>query len=211
MKLLALLFLFIIANPEIWPARPAKLPPPQVGAAATRNPLPAAAPTAQAVVPLSSGSPAGAYYGLGNPWAVIDELDPGYCENTWSGFGWTGRLAWPTDSHNLNPRRLFRQGHPAIDINADSGAPVYAGAPGRVVWSGWSAWGFGNLVVVDHGGGWQTFYAHLVEAEHELCNAAVGQGATIGHVGQTGAATWPHLHFEVRNGLFSYDPLPLLP
>lgn len=149
-------------------------------------------------------TPLESYYGLGNPWAIIDKPGDGLCELQ-DGYGWSNSLQWPLVG-TVNENRGFRQGHPAIDINTPSGTPVAAATPGIVVWAGWNVWGFGNLVVLAHGGGWQTFYAHLASVA-VACGQGVAAGSIIGASGHTGAATWPHLHFEVRNGINSYDPM----
>jgi murein DD-endopeptidase MepM/ murein hydrolase activator NlpD len=67
-----------------------------------------------------------------------------------------------------------------------------------VVYSGWNDWGYGNVIVIDHGDGWQTLYAHL-SAIYAGCSAGVTQGATIGLIGTTGNSSGPHLHFEIMS------------
>ena len=67
-----------------------------------------------------------------------------------------------------------------------------------VVYSGWNDWGYGNVVVIDHGNGWQTLYAHL-NVIYAGCGASVSQGAVIGGLGSTGRSSGPHLHFEIMN------------
>ena len=94
--------------------------------------------------------------------------------------------------------------HTGVDIGARTGTPVHATADGIVVSAGWSG-GYGRLVIVDHGGGTQTYYAHLsrfsVEAGEE-----VRRGDQIGLVGSTGRVTAPHLHYEVRIGGSPVNP-----
>lgn len=153
--------------------------------------------------------PPGAVFPLGTPWISVTELDTGFCPVV-SGFGWTGGLSWPVSGRTINENRGFRLGHSGIDINSPLGDPAFAAQSGTVVWAGWSTWGFGNLVVIAHGGTWHTYYAHLSEV-YVSCGQSVGAGTTIGATGQTGAATWPHLHFEVRNQGFSYNPANYLP
>jgi murein DD-endopeptidase MepM/ murein hydrolase activator NlpD len=66
-----------------------------------------------------------------------------------------------------------------------------------VVYSGWSDWGYGNVIAIDHGTGMQTLYAHL-STINVGCGAFVTQGDVIGAMGSTGNSSGPHLHFEMR-------------
>lgn len=94
--------------------------------------------------------------------------------------------------------------HPALDFDATVGTAVVASAAGRVVFAGWSQRGHGNLVVIDHGLGWQSWYAHL-----ERFSVSVGDwvchSCPIGSVGNTGFSSAPHLHFEIRHGCTFYN------
>jgi len=87
--------------------------------------------------------------------------------------------------------------HKGVDIRAITGTPVRSTADGIVIHAGWDMSGYGRLVVVDHGGGIQTWYAHL-----SRINVSVGQemhrGDVLGLVGSTGRVTAPHLHYEVH-------------
>ena len=98
-------------------------------------------------------------------------------------------------------QRKFHQG---IDIAAAAGTPIHAVAPGRVVFSGVKA-GYGNLIEVDHGGGWVTRYGHNSK---NLVNVGdqVDAGRQIGLVGRTGRASGDHLHFEARQDGRAVDP-----
>ena len=99
--------------------------------------------------------------------------------------------------------------HPGIDIVASMGTPVRATAAGKVRFAGWNGGGYGELVVVKHSGGVASFYAHLSEIDvHPGQVVAVGQ--QLGLVGETGLATGPHLHFEMRVHGAAVDPLPAL-
>jgi len=94
--------------------------------------------------------------------------------------------------------------HTGVDISAPTGTPVEATADGIVTLAGWSS-GYGQLVVVDHGGGMETYYAHLsrfavVEGQE------VRRGDQVGAVGSTGRVTAPHLHYEVRIGGTPVNP-----
>ena len=98
--------------------------------------------------------------------------------------------------------------HEGIDIAAGTGTPIRAAASGSVISAGWMG-GYGNLVVVDHGGGLATAYAHM-----STIGAGAGQrvvqGQVIGYVGCTGHCFGPHLHFEVRVNGSAVDPLGYL-
>ena len=89
--------------------------------------------------------------------------------------------------------------HRGVDITAPTGTPVHTTADGLVVQAEAVSGGYGRLVVIDHGGGTQTWYAHLsrigVRAGQE-----VHRGEVVGSVGSTGRTTAPHLHYEVRLG-----------
>jgi murein DD-endopeptidase MepM/ murein hydrolase activator NlpD len=99
--------------------------------------------------------------------------------------------------------------HAGIDITAPPGTPVYAAAPGRVTFVGWSD-GYGFLVVVTHARQERTFYAHLSRIDVRV-GVWIDKGVRVGAVGATGDATGPHLHFEVRVRGAAVDPLLGLP
>jgi murein DD-endopeptidase MepM/ murein hydrolase activator NlpD len=86
------------------------------------------------------------------------------------------------------------------------GNAVYAADSGVVVYAGWSNYGYGNLVVIDHGNGWQTAYAHL-SAFSVGCGQSVSRGIMIGALGSTGNSTGPHLHFEMSINGAKVNPL----
>jgi murein DD-endopeptidase MepM/ murein hydrolase activator NlpD len=94
--------------------------------------------------------------------------------------------------------------HTGVDISAPAGTPVRATADGIVVSAGWSG-GYGSLVVVDHGGGIQTYYAHLSHF-YVQTGREVRRGELVGAVGSTGRVTAPHLHYEVRIGGAPVNP-----
>jgi murein DD-endopeptidase MepM/ murein hydrolase activator NlpD len=98
--------------------------------------------------------------------------------------------------------------HEGIDIAASSGTPIRAAAAGTVIHAGWLG-GYGNLVVVDHGNGLATAYAHA-SAILVGVGQQVAQGDTVSLVGSTGHSTGPHLHFEVRVNGVAVDPLGYL-
>ena len=108
----------------------------------------------------------------------------------------------------LGPRHSPCKGcsrfHKGIDIGAPRGTPAKAADGGTVVYAG-VAKGYGNVVIVDHGGGRQTRYAHL-DSIGVSVGAKVSQGQGIGAVGSTGLGTGPHLHFEIREGAVAGQP-----
>ncbi|MEP7359114.1 MAG: M23 family metallopeptidase, partial [Anaerolineales bacterium] len=87
--------------------------------------------------------------------------EPGACRGPFSGPSGTFTFIWPAGNHYLSGTDFLPVGHPGIDIAAGLGSPIYASDTGVVVFAGWSTRGYGNLVIIDHGNGWQTAYAHL--------------------------------------------------
>jgi murein DD-endopeptidase MepM/ murein hydrolase activator NlpD len=96
--------------------------------------------------------------------------------------------------------------HAGLDFPAPKGAAIGAARSGRVVFAGWGGSGWGNLVVIAHGSGVRTLYAHLSRMSVKP-GKSVGTGSTIGYVGASGRATGPHLHFEVTVRGANVDPL----
>ena len=110
-----------------------------------------------------------------------------------------GTFVWPTTETWLSGYDYSPEtNHRAIDIAGDIGNPVFATDAGVVVYSNWNEAGYGNLIVVDHGNGWQSVYAHL-DNYAKYCGDNVEQGEMIGTLGSTGNSSGPHLHFELRN------------
>lgn len=110
-----------------------------------------------------------------------------------SGFGWrkdpfTGERAW----------------HSGVDFAAPQGSPVQAAWDGRVVFNG-ERGGYGRMVVLEHEGGWRTYYAHNNENTVKVGDQ-VHAGQTIATVGSSGRSTGPHLHFEIRQGNLAWNP-----
>jgi murein DD-endopeptidase MepM/ murein hydrolase activator NlpD len=118
-------------------------------------------------------------------------------------------LIWPVSGPITSPFG-WRWGrmHEGIDIGVPYGTPIHAAAAGTVIYCGWEE-GYGNLVVIDHGGGIATAYGHQSSIA-VTCGQHVDQGQVIGYVGCTGHCTGPHLHFEVRVNGAPVDPLGYL-
>lgn len=127
----------------------------------------------------------------------------------------TGSLAWPVNCPYITSRYGMRvhpisgeyKNHGGIDIGASYGSPIYASDGGTVTTSsdGWNS-GYGNYVIIDHGNGYVTLYAHM---SSRACSVgdSVSQGQVIGYVGSSGNSTGAHLHFEVYAGGGRTDPL----
>jgi murein DD-endopeptidase MepM/ murein hydrolase activator NlpD len=140
--------------------------------------------------PITRDNPASAaYYGSGS------------CGAIYEGAIGIGTFIWPTVSRTISGYDYNPGIHPAIDIAGPEGNSVYATDSGVVVYAGWSEYGYGNLIVLDHGNGWQSAYAHL-SVVGVFCGQSVAQGTTIGAVGNTGNSTGPHLHFELRSEIY---------
>jgi peptidoglycan hydrolase-like protein with peptidoglycan-binding domain len=117
-------------------------------------------------------------------------------------FALTRPVRAPTGDR-FGPRGL--RFHAGLDFPAPSGRRVRAAAAGRVVFAGWDPSGFGNLLVIDHGNGVRTRYAHLSRFAVRR-GAYVARGQVVGRVGATGRATGPHLHFEALIRGANADP-----
>jgi murein DD-endopeptidase MepM/ murein hydrolase activator NlpD len=119
----------------------------------------------------------------------------------------SGRFAWPTRGVLT---QKFWSGHPGIDIANRTGTPIYAADDGYVVLAGRDTWGYGNQVVIDHGNGYKTRYAHLSRIDVKA-GQTVKKNQQIGLMGSTGRSTGPHLHFEVIYNGAVRNPLGFLP
>ncbi len=119
-------------------------------------------------------------------------------------------LIWPCRGPLTSPFGMrWGRMHQGQDIACGVGTPIHAAKAAIVVFAGVMS-GYGNVVILDHGGGFSTLYAHqsrmaVTQGQH------VGQGDVIGFVGSTGHSTGPHLHFETRFGGTPRNPVPYLP
>jgi murein DD-endopeptidase MepM/ murein hydrolase activator NlpD len=117
---------------------------------------------------------------------------------------------WPVEGKIVN---LFEESedkrHQGIDISSPLGTPIKASYAGKVIYSNNTIKGYGNLVLLRHSEKFVTVYAHNQENLIEE-GGWVEKGQIIGKVGQTGRATGPHLHFEIRRNNKAVDPLPFL-
>jgi murein DD-endopeptidase MepM/ murein hydrolase activator NlpD len=142
---------------------------------------------------------------------VAKVLGPGACENVQGGLVGSGAFIWPSANHYLSGYDYEpNANHPGIDIAGKEGDSVYAADNGVVVYAGWNNWGYGNVIVINHGNGWQTLYAHL-SAYTVSCGQFVYQGNVIGAIGTTGNSDGPHLHFEMMYNAVRVNPHDYLP
>lgn len=122
---------------------------------------------------------------------------PGLCEIQ-IGHGGSGYFIRPARRYIIS--QYFHPWHPGIDLAMPTGSNIYAMDGGTVVYAGWNPAGYGNLVILDHGEGWRTYYAHLSQV-YVNCGDWVPRGSIIAASGNTGNSTGPHLHFELlKNG-----------
>lgn len=119
----------------------------------------------------------------------------------------TGNFGWPVSGRIT---QKFWTRHPGIDIGAPTGSPIYAADSGYIIQAGWSNVGYGFMILINHGNGYLTRYAHLSVMNVEVGDS-VKKGQIIGRVGSTGNSTGPHLHFEIIRGGAHRNPFGLLP
>ncbi len=131
-----------------------------------------------------------------------------------------GSFGWPTPGYKritspFGPRTYTLNGkkvssnHKGIDIGAPSGAKIVASNGGKIVTSAYNAGGYGNYVIIDHGGGKMTVYGHMSKRGVSV-GQSVTKGQQIGLVGSTGRSTGPHLHFEIRINGTAVNPINYL-
>lgn len=133
----------------------------------------------------------------------------GQCPGGYTGILGSGTFIWPTQSRTLSGND-YSNIHRGIDIRAGLGDPIVAVDNGVVMYAGWNNWGYGNLVMIDHGNGWESVYAHLSQWSVQ-CGQSVKQGEVIGAAGNTGRSSGPHLHFELRYNATFVNPWTVLP
>jgi murein DD-endopeptidase MepM/ murein hydrolase activator NlpD len=138
-------------------------------------------------------------------------LGPGACDPVSGGAVGYGNFVWPTNKHYLSGFDYSpKTNHWGIDIAGAEGEGVYATDAGVIVYAGWNNYGYGNMIMIDHGNGFQSLYAHL-SAIYRSCGQSVGQGEGIGAIGSTGHSSGPHLHFEIMTATVKINPWDVLP
>jgi len=119
-----------------------------------------------------------------------------------------GNFMWPTSGHISQKYYWY---HRAVDIASRDAPNIVAAQGGTVITAGWSGGGYGNFVVIDHGNGYQTLYAHMLNNSIVVKPGnKVSQGQKLGVLGSTGRSTGPHLHFEIKTAKGNVDPLTVL-
>ena len=137
-------------------------------------------------------------------------LGAGACDPISGGAVGYGSFIYPTNKHYLSGFDWSPQtNHNGLDFAGNTGEAVYASDAGVIVYSGWNDYGYGNMVMIDHGNNFQSLYAHL-SALNVGCGQSVGQGEVIGAVGSTGRSSGSHLHFEIMAGV-KVNPWDYLP
>ena len=122
----------------------------------------------------------------------------------------TPRFAWPVNGEIMSPfGQRHGEHHEGIDIRAPKGTPVHAAEAGRVIHADASLAGYGKMIVIKHAGRLYSVYAHNSKLLVEV-GQFVEKGDEIAEVGDTGNATTPHLHFEIRTNNTPRDPLEFL-
>ena len=138
-------------------------------------------------------------------------LGPGACDPVSGGAVGFGTFVWPSNSHYLSGFDYRPDAnHWGLDLAGNDGEGVYATDAGVVVYAGWNNYGYGNMIMVDHGNNFQSRYAHL-SGISVGCGQSVGQGDLIGAIGNTGRSTGSHLHFEIRAISSFVNPWDVLP
>jgi len=138
-------------------------------------------------------------------------LGPGACDPITGGAIGYGTFIWPANKHYLSGFDYTPgANHWGIDLAGNEGEAVYATDAGVIVYAGWNNYGYGNMIMIDHGSGFQSLYGHL-SAINVQCGQSVGQGDVIGAIGSTGRSTGAHLHFEIRSLSSFVNPHDVLP
>jgi murein DD-endopeptidase MepM/ murein hydrolase activator NlpD len=126
---------------------------------------------------------------------------PGSC----TGVSPSGGSYWGNPLPNGTWVRGFSAAHSGIDLSASTGTPIYAANSGQVLFSGYSTWGYGEAVVIEHGPSYSTLYGHMSN-RNVSCGQSVVTGQIIGFVGSTGNSSGPHLHFEIQYNGQAMEP-----
>ncbi len=148
--------------------------------------------------PIRTGTQSGA----ANPEGSIH---PGSCRAIYSGTGGGGSYMNPLGATPYRVTNGFAPWHPGVDLAAEANTPVYASETGVVVFAGWHRDGYGEMIILDHGDGWTSYYGHL-SSRFVSCGDQVSKGQYIAQMGMSGNASGIHLHFEIREDDVPQNP-----
>ncbi|MEN8172699.1 MAG: peptidoglycan DD-metalloendopeptidase family protein [Chloroflexota bacterium] len=154
----------------------------------------------QWIIPVAARGSAGVSSGI---------YGAGACPGGYDGLYGSGAFIWPANNHTISGNDYW-SGHLAIDIGVVTGDAIFAADSGVIMFAGWATGGYGNVVAIDHGNGYQTLYAHL-NSVNVSCGQSVRTGQVIAAGGSTGNSTGPHLHFEIRYQGGFINPWYVLP
>ncbi len=136
-----------------------------------------------------------------------------YGDYTYEGTPAKGNFLWPVPSSKRISSYFGQRGfkhHDGIDIPGRSGSSILSVSDGKVIYSGNGISGYGNLVIISHGGGLHTVYGHN-RKNHVRKGQKVYRGQVIAELGNTGRSTGPHVHFEIRRRNSAVNPMAYLP
>lgn len=137
-----------------------------------------------------------------NP-AVARVMGAGSCGSVSDGAVGIGSFIWPSANHHISGFDYSPEtNHRGLDIAGNTGEGVWAVDAGVIVYAGWNDYGYGTMIMIDHGNGWQSLYAHL-NGMNVVCGMSVDQGTVIGAIGSTGQSSGSHLHFELMHSEYS--------
>lgn len=132
--------------------------------------------------------------GSGNPEGAVH---PGSCRARYSGAGGTQSYQNPVGDVPYRITNGYASWHPGVDLASNHGTTIFAADTGVIVFAGWHRDGYGELIIIDHGNGWTTYYGHNSK-RFVGCGDQVSQGQIIAEMGMSGNATGVHVHFEIR-------------
>lgn len=151
--------------------------------------------------PINTGTTSGA----ANPEGTIH---PGSCRQIYSGTGGIGDYINPLGAQAFRWTQDYAPWHPGLDLAPnlnERDLNIYAAETGVVVFAGWHREGYGELVILDHGEGWTSYYAHM-QQRYVDCGEQISKGQLVGVMGSTGNSSGVHLHLEIRKDDVPYNP-----
>lgn len=159
--------------------------------------------TAVALTQMAENTPTPTPFLAANPPSVQTPLPTATAQPTPTGTATPevyghGFFVFPVADPWISGYRFTPPIHNGLDFGGSYGTPILAADRGKVIFSGWSWIGYGCLVILDHGNGFTSYYAHMIPGTLAPLNSIVEQGEMLGKMGSTGYSTGTHLHFELR-------------